>query len=124
MNEGALQEEHASTEVINQRPVVVSIIAVVMLLNGTVTVVAGLMYEAGPLVLASGGVALLLSLGLWKLWSWAWIGTILLQIVALVSAIYYWVTLGSINFWSIGIAIIIVLYLLRSEIRAVFFGRR
>jgi uncharacterized membrane protein len=122
MNESVLHEEIENNEENAQRPVVVSIIAVAMFLNGLVTVVTGLMFEAEPYVLASGAVALLLSLGLWKLWSWAWIGTILLQIVALGVAIYYWYTLGSINFWSIGIAIIIILYLLRSEIRAAFFG--
>ena len=122
MNESVLQEEIDNNEESAQRPVVVSIIAVAMFLNGLITVVTGLMFEAEPYVLASGAVALLLSLGLWKLWSWAWIGTILLQIVALGAAIYYWYTLGSINFWSIGIAIIIILYLLRSEIRAAFFG--
>ena len=122
MNESALQEESASNEESTQRPVVVSIIAVALLLNGIVTVVTGLMVEAGPFVLASGAAALLLSLGLWKIWSWAWFGTILLQIVALGVAFYYWYTLGSINFWSISIAIIIILYLLRSEIRDAFFG--
>ncbi len=122
MNESVWQEEIDNNGESAQRPVVVRIIAVAMFLNGLVTVVTGLMFEAEPYVLASGAVALLLSLGLWKLWSWAWIGTILLQIVALGTAIYYWYTLGSINFWSIGIAIIIILYLVRSEIRDAFFG--
>jgi len=122
MNESVLQEENANNKEIKERPVVVSIIAAALLLNGVITVATGLRYQAGPFALASGIVALLLSLGLWKLWSWAWIGTILLQVVALSAAVYYWYTLGSINFWSIGIAIIIILYLLRSEIRAVFFG--
>ena len=122
MNEGALQEGTVNKEEGNQRSVVVSIISVAMFLNGILTVANGLKYEAGPFVMASGIVALLLSLGLWKLWSWAWIGTILLQIVALGVSVYYWYTLGSINFWSMGIAVIIILYLLRSEIRADFFG--
>ena len=122
MNESVLPEESANSEEGTQRPVVVMVIAVALFLNGIITLATGLMVEAGPFVLASGAVALLLSLGLWKLWSWAWFGTILLQIVALGVAIYYWYTLGSINFWSIGIAVIIILYLLRSEIRAAFFG--
>jgi len=112
MNESVLPEESANSEENTQRPVVVSIIAIALLLNGIVTVVTGLMFEADSIVLTSGAAALLLSVGLWKLWSWAWIGTILLQIVALGVAFYYWYTLGSINFWSIGIAIIIILYLL------------
>ena len=122
MDDSVGQEANIEAESNNQRPVVVSIIAAAMLLNGIITIANGLAFQAGPTVLASGVVALLLSLGLWKLWSWAWIGTILLQIVALGVAIYDWVTLGSINFWSIGIAILIILYLLRSEIRATFFN--
>lgn len=122
MNDSAVQEESINNEENNQRPIVVIIIAVALLLNGILTVVNGLMYQAGPFVLALGAVALLLSLGLWKLWSWAWAGTIVLQIIALGFAIYEWYTLGQINFWSIGIAIIIILYLLRGEIRSVFFN--
>ncbi len=122
MDDSVGQEANIEAESNNQRPVVVSIIAAAMLLNGIITLANGLAFQAGPTVLAFGVVALLLSLGLWKLWSWAWIGTILLQIVALGVAIYEWVTLGSINFWSIGIAILIILYLLRSEIRAAFFN--
>jgi len=39
------------------------------------TIINGLSFEAGPVVLVFGGVALLLSVGLWMLWSWAWVGT-------------------------------------------------
>jgi uncharacterized membrane protein (DUF2068 family) len=120
--ESANSEENAVSEEGTQRPVVVMVIAVALFLNGIITLVTGLMFAASPIVLVSGTVALILSLGLWKLWSWAWFGTILLQLIALGFAFYYWYTLGSINFWSIGIAIIIILYLLRSEIRAAFFG--
>lgn len=122
MDESAIPEESANNEESNQRPIVVSIIAVAMVLNGIITLATGLMFEASPLVLASGAVALLLSLGLWKLWSWAWAGTILLQLMALGVAFYDWYMLGSINFWSIGIAILIIVYLLRAEIRASFFS--
>lgn len=122
MSESALPEENAGNEETKQRPVVVSMIAVAMLLNGIITLVTGFMFEASPMVLALGAAALLLSLGLWKLWAWAWVGTILMQLIALGFALYEWYTLGSINFWSIGIAILIILYLLRAEIRAVFFN--
>ncbi len=122
MNEDSLLENRAEDEVQSQRPVVVSIIAVALFLNGMITIVTGLMFEAGLLVLALGAAALILSVGLWQLWSWAWFGTILLQIIALGEAFYDWYTLGSINFWAIGIGIIIILYLLRAEIRGVFFG--
>jgi hypothetical protein len=122
MNESIVPDKTNTSEESSERPTVISVIAVIMFLNGIVTLASGVMYEAGPLVLASGAVAILLSLGLWKLWSWSWLGTILLQIVALGTALYYWYTLGSINFWAIGIAIIIIWYLLRSETRSVFFN--
>jgi hypothetical protein len=121
MNESVVPETSADNDNSNERAVVVSIIAVAMLLNGLVTVVTGFLVEAGLYVIASGAAALLLSLGLWKLWSWAWVGTILLQAIALGVAIYYWYTLGSINFWAIGIAILIILYLVQPAIRAAFF---
>ena len=65
--------------------------------------------------------AILLSLGLWKLWSWAWTGTIVLQFIAAGFALYDWFTGVGIDFLAIAIAIFIVLYLLRSEVRAAFF---
>jgi hypothetical protein len=45
-----------------------------------------------------------------------------MQLIALGATIYDWYALGSIDFWSIGIAILIILYLLRAEIRTVFWG--
>jgi hypothetical protein len=122
MNEKVLPEQRLDNEEIDQRPVVVSVIAVALFLNGVITIVTGLMFTAGLLVLALGTAAVFLSVGLWRLWSWAWLGTILLQIIALGEAFYDWYTLGSINFWAIGIGIIIILYLLRAETRSVFLG--
>ena len=121
MNEDGLLEEGTKNGETKQRPVVVSIIAVALFLNGVITIATGLMFDAGLLVSALGAAALLLSVGLWQLWSWAWLGTILLQIIALGEALYDWYALGSINFWAMGIGIIIILYLLRAEIRSVFF---
>lgn len=122
MNESTIPEERSENEKTGERPVVVSIIAVAMLLNGIITLVTGLMFAANPLTLALGAAAVLLSLGLWKLWSWAWAGTILMQLIALGVTFYDWYALGSIDFWSIGIAVLIILYLLRAEIRTEFLG--
>ena len=52
MKESTLPEESTNNEESNQRPIVVSIIAVAMLLNGIITLVTGFMFEANPLVLA------------------------------------------------------------------------
>ncbi len=116
MDESVIEEEEGK-----QRPVVVSILAVILFFNGILTIINGLSFEANPIVLVMGGVAILLSVGLLMLWSWAWVGTILLQIVAVGFAIYDWFTGGPIDVLAIGLGVIIILYLLRSEIRAVFF---
>lgn len=105
-----------------KRPVVVSILAVILFFNGILTIVSGFRFEAGPIVLALGIIALLLSIGLWMLWSWAWAGTVLLQIIAIGFAVYDWFTGGPIDVLGMGLAVVIIIYLLRSEIRAVFFS--
>ena len=114
MNDSVVEEEK------KQRPIVISILAVVILLNGIMTIINGLSFEAQPFVFVIGGVAILLSVGLWMLWFWAWVGTILLQLVAVGFAFYDWFTGGPIDFLAIGLGVIIIAYLLRSEIRAVF----
>ncbi len=105
-----------------QRPVVVSILAVMLALNGILTIINGLSFAAGPVVLALGVLAILLSIGLWLLWSWAWLGTLLLQVIAVGFAIYDWFTGGPIDVIGMGLGVIIIIYLLRSEIRAIFFS--
>ncbi|NCF65402.1 MAG: hypothetical protein GWP61_05475 [Chloroflexi bacterium] len=121
MGENAFNEETMDEASATQRPVVVSILAVVMALNGILTLINGLSFQAGPLVIAMGAIAILLSLGLWQLWSWAWIGTIVLQFIAVGFALYDWITGVGIDFLAIAIGIFVVLYLLRSEVRAAFF---
>ena len=122
MDENALNEQSLDEKTATQRPVVVSILAVVMALNGVLTIINGLSFQAGPLVIALGAIAILLSLGLWKLWSWAWIGTIVLQFIAVGFAFYDWITGVGIDFLAIAIGVFIVFYLLRSEVRASFFN--
>ena len=121
MNENTIDEQIMDEESGHQRPLVVSILAVIMALNGVLTIINGLGFQAGPLVIALGAIAILLSLGLWKLWSWAWIGTIALQFVAVGFALYEWITGVGIDFVAIAIGVFVVLYLLRTEVRAAFF---
>lgn len=107
-----------------QRPVVISVIAILMLLNGVLTLVEGYRFQAHPMVLVLGVVALVLSAGLWMMWSWAWAGTLLLQIAAIGYALYDWFTGGPIDFLAMIIGVIVIIYLLREETRQVFFGDR
>ncbi len=108
----------------SQRPVVVSIIAVLLLINGILTLINGYRFQANFVVMVLGVVALVLSLGMWKLWPWAWAGTILLQVVAIGYALYDWFTGGPIDFLAMMLGAIVLIYLLRSETRQVFFQKQ
>ena len=108
----------------SQRPVVVSIIAVLLLINGILTLINGYRFQANFVVMFLGVVALVLSLGMWKLWPWAWAGTILLQVVAIGYALYDWFTGGPIDFLAMMLGAIVLIYLLRSETRQVFFQKQ
>lgn len=107
-----------------KRPVVVSIIAVLLLINGILTLVNGYRFDAHMVVMILGAVALVLSLGMWMLWPWAWVGTVLLQIIAIGYALYDWFTGGPIDFLAMILGVIVLIYLLRSETRRYFFQDR
>ncbi len=105
----------------NKRPIVISIIAVLLLINGILTLINAYRFQARPVVPSLGVVALLLSVGLWQLRSWAWAGTILLQLVAIGFAIYDWFTDGPIDFLAMIMGVLILLYFLRANTRNLFF---
>jgi membrane-bound ClpP family serine protease len=107
-----------------KRPVVVSIIAVLLLINGILTLVNGYRFDAHMVVMILGAVALVLSLGMWMLWPWAWVGTVLLQIIAIGYALYDWFTGGPIDFLAMILGVIVLIYLLRSETRRYFFQKQ
>lgn len=96
------------------------VIAVLLLLNGVLTIVNGLRFEANPIFLALGAFAIVLSVGLWLLWSWAWWGTILLQVAALGFAFYDWFTGGPIDFLAMFLGAGIILYMVQAGTRAAF----
>jgi membrane-bound ClpP family serine protease len=108
----------------NQRPIAIIIIAALLLINGILTLVTGLRFDAHPIVLVLGAAALLLSLGMWQMWSWAWIGTVLLQLTAIGYALYDWFTGGPIDFLAMMMGVLVLYYLLRADTRALFFGSR
>lgn len=108
----------------NQRPVGIPIIAVLLLINGILTLVNRYRFQAHIVVIVLGVVALGLSLGVWKLWSWAWAGTILLQLIAIGYALYDWLTGGPIDFLAMILGAIVLFYLLRRETRQVFLHKQ
>lgn len=104
-----------------ERPIVISILAVIMVLVGIMDIILGFQFGADIWVIGYGVIAIVLSLGLWFLWPWAWVGLILMQIFAVSYAIYDWAANGEIDFLAIFFGIFIILYMLRKEIRVVFF---
>ncbi len=108
----------------NNRPIVVSIIAVLLLINGILTLINGYRFEAHFVVMILGAAALILSLGMWMLWSWAWAGVVLLQVLAISYALYDWFNGGPIDFLAMIMGSIVLIYMLRSETRQVFFDKK
>jgi hypothetical protein len=106
-----------------KRPVVVSITAILLLINGVLTLMNGYRFDANTMVMILGAVALLLGVGMWVMWPWALIGTILLQLIAIGYALYDWFTGGPIDFLAMILGIIILAYLLCSETRQTFFNK-
>lgn len=108
-----------------KRPIGVSIIAVLMLVNGILTLINGIGFQAGTVVIIFGAVAILLSIGLWFLMPLAWIGTILLQVAALGYALYDWLIVKGpeIDVIGIALAVMIIFYMLSKEV-LIAFGRR
>jgi uncharacterized membrane protein len=107
-----------------ERPIVVSIIAVLLFINGILTLVNGFRFDAHFVVWVFGAVALVLSVGMWMVQPWAWAGTILLQLIAIGYAFYDWFTGGPIDFLAMILGVIILLYLFRGETRQVFFNKK
>lgn len=103
-----------------ERPILVMVIAALLLLNGILTIANSLRFDANPVFLGFGVAAILLSVGLWQLWSWAWWGTVLMQVAALGFAFYDWFTGGPIDFLAIFLGAGIILYMLAQGTRAAF----
>ena len=103
-----------------QRPILVMVIAALLLLNGILTIANSMRFELNPIFWGFGIVAIILSVGLWQLWSWAWWGTILLQVAALGFAFYDWFTGGPIDFLAIFLGAGVITYMLQAATRAAF----
>jgi uncharacterized membrane protein (DUF2068 family) len=107
-----------------ERPIGVMIIAVLLLFNGALTLWGAWSFQASATVYALGIIAILLAIGMWRLMSWAWYATLLLQIITLGYALYDWfLANGPIDVFGIAIALIVIVYLLSSGVQEAF-GRR
>jgi len=106
------------------RPLGVTIIAILMIIVGILSIAGGaILFLLGGFVLVAVGIAsIVVAYGLWKGKRWAWIITLILSVIGLISGIIY-LALG--KFQEIGHVIIngvIIYYLYRPNVKA-FFGK-
>lgn len=120
---------HLST---GQRPVGVTVIAILLVLNGLAAIIAGIsILSAGGgtgafLVTLIFGLALLyVAFGLWTLQAWAWLATLALEgIDGLLALLTLLGAPGTFEAWiSLIVAAVVIYYLARPEIRSAFHGR-
>lgn len=103
-----------------ERPIGVMILAVLIAVNGLLTIVGS--WLIGDMIgLGIGVLALVLSVGLWFLQGWAWVGALLLQLYSIGDMLYVWFTGGPVDYPTLITGGIIIVYLL--IIRKVFLRR-
>jgi hypothetical protein len=106
------------------RPLGVTIIAILMIVVGILSIVGGaIIFLLGGFVLVAVGIAsIVMAYGLWKGKRWAWIITLILSVIGVISGIAS-IAIG--NFGGIVSVIIygvIIYYLYRPNVKA-FFGK-
>lgn len=108
------------------RPLGVTLIAILLALDGILAIVQSLALLSAPLAfiltLVFGLVLLYLAFAMWKLQPWAWMATLVLEGLNAIFAILAIITApGAIGAWiSLIIAAVIVYYLTRPEVHAAF----
>ena len=119
---------------VGQRPLGVTIIAILVALNGIAAIITAFqIFAPGPggilsiVVQTILGLALLyLAYGLWTLQPWAWLATLIIEAInglfALIAVVLN--PIGVSAWVSLGLAIVVILYLLQPRVRDVFSGRR
>jgi hypothetical protein len=130
------------------RPVGVTVIAILQLIGGIFSILAGFFVigvgryivtggvpmdegasptafggvtaALGSLILLLGVLSIVLSIGMFQVKGWAWLGTLIVQGLNILFAVVFALTGGGINFVGLILAGIIVYYLLRPEVKSVF----
>jgi hypothetical protein len=84
--------------------------------------IGGVFFIFAMISLALGLMSFILSMGLFQLNKWAWIGTFIVQIVALIMESTKLFGSGgvAVNFLTVGFAIVILYYLMRPEVKQAF----
>lgn len=113
------------------RPLGITIIAIIMGIQGILGIISGIMllagsggglFAAGIITLVLGVLYLILAWGLWTLQTWAFWATVVLEVIALLDGIF---ALGQSGFFSgivnVVLAIVILIYLFADRnVRAAF----
>lgn len=117
----------------NDRPLGVSLIAILLAVNGIFALVVafgvlgpGPVGTLGVVIQALFGVALLyLAYGMWTLQGWAWLATLIIQgLNAVFAVIALFSAPGAISVWiSLILAAVIIAYLLQPDVRNAFTRR-
>ena len=113
-----------------ERPLGVTLIAVLLLLNGIASIIAAV-GVLGPvpqglvdaaLAVAFGAALLYLAYGMWTLRGWAWLATLVVEgLNAIFAAVAIALSPGAIANWvSLILAVIIIVYLLQPSVKAAF----
>lgn len=122
------------------RPVGVTVLAVLAIIGGAIAfcggllafgefglgIVGGLLGNpigaglAGVYGLLWGSVSVIFGLGLWQMRSWARLATIVVQAINLIYAVISLIGPGSVNWIGAVISIIIIWYLMRPGVQAAF----
>lgn len=71
-------------------------------------------------MLVLGIISIVLAIGLWQMKEWAWIATLVLQGITIAIQILQLVLGKAPNFLSLAFAVVIVIYLMRPEVKQAF----
>jgi len=126
------------------RPIGVTILAVLMIILGIWTLCGGLfglaglslgfigtLFGAGPSIgagfsaifnLVWGVAAILLGLGLWRLMSFAWLGTVIVLAIRMIFFVYALIGPPGVDWIGTLITLLLLLYLTRPGVKGSFTG--
>lgn len=111
------------------RPLGITIIAIIIAIEGILGIIGGIVLLVRPNNLATGlftlivGIlSLILAWGLWTLQPWAFWATVVIEVVALINGIVAFTSSnGTVGILSIVIALIVLIYLFADRnVRAAF----
>jgi uncharacterized membrane protein (DUF2068 family) len=108
-----------------QRPLGVTIIAILMIISGIALLGTGailLVVGIGVVPIVLGIASFVMAYGLWKGKGWAWTITLIISVISIISAIVSIVFGGSGAIINIIINAIIIYYLYRPNVKA-YFGK-